>query len=113
MPACKSFELRLVALDRAGNRMVATERYFHPVLANENDALLPASEADEVEKVTDRPSELEIANTEWTTIELGSRSRWQVADQDPRTTTEHNAEHNAEHIANQIGISWRWSERNP
>ena len=72
MPQCKSFELRLVARDRAGNRLVANERYFHPVLASESDALLPATEEDEVDTPVAAEPELEIAKKEWTTIELGS-----------------------------------------
>lgn len=72
MPACKSFELRLVAMDRAGNRLVASERYFHPVLSGENDALLPATAEEEFEQTAERQAELEIAKKEWTTIELGS-----------------------------------------
>ena len=72
MPACKSFELRMVAMDRAGNRLVASERYFHPVLASENDALLPATVEDETAEPNQPEAELEIAKQEWTTIELGS-----------------------------------------
>ena len=72
MPQCKSFELRLVARDRAGNRLVANERYFHPVLASANDALLPATEDEEIDKPAAAEPELEIAKKEWTTIELGS-----------------------------------------
>jgi hypothetical protein len=42
LPDCRSFELLLLASDMAGNRLSHSERYYHPLLADENDALLPA-----------------------------------------------------------------------
>ena len=71
LPACKSFELRLLGTDRAGNRLVVSERYFHPVLANENDALLPALESSDMLIPKDAAPELDLAKHEWSTIELG------------------------------------------
>lgn len=70
LPPCKSFELRLEALDLAGNKVISGERFFHPVFADEHDALLPST----VENVAEtcRPQvPLEVTATEWTAIELG------------------------------------------
>ncbi len=72
LPTCKSFELCLTAADRAGNRVKIAERYFHPVLADANDALLPASEPLRDETKPEPPAGLQIADKEWTAIELGT-----------------------------------------
>ncbi len=71
MPACKSFELRLSVTDRAGNVRTLSERYFHPHLATENDALLPATGTLELESPAMTP-EPEKSEPTWTAIELGS-----------------------------------------
>lgn len=72
LPNCKSFELRLTAADRAGNRSTISERYFHPVLADENDALLPLSDDVQLETKADQPTGLQIAAKDWTAVELGT-----------------------------------------
>lgn len=69
MSACKSFELRLSARDRAGNRIVNSERFFHPILAGEQDALLPAFE--EPPFPAKRTFDSIDSDDLWTAIEIG------------------------------------------
>ncbi len=72
VPDCKSFELRLTASDKAGNKLASSERYFHPVLATNSDALLPPAADPPASEKTDEQSEGPRDPSPWTAIELGS-----------------------------------------